>query len=73
VLSVSEDSAPTEWGFSRYEDSSPNASVPLLCICAISPTRLSLSMVVSLQKPASVSPGEVIVVVFEKCASSYVD
>ena len=36
----------------------------------MSPTRLSLRMVCIPAEPASVSPGEVIVVVFEESASS---
>src|SRR6516165_178229 len=50
-LPVSEDSVPRGVDFSRYENSSPNACVPQLCIGTMSPTRLSLSMVASLQSP----------------------
>jgi hypothetical protein len=60
-VSVSEDSAPSGRGFSRHEDLSSDAcfwmlsargSTPaLIRIGSMSPTRLSLSMVASLQSP----------------------
>src|SRR5881396_3029427 len=41
----------TRRGFSRNKDLSSDAGVPLLFVGAMSPTRLSLSMVASLQSP----------------------